>query len=104
MFLIRTIHVNHIERDFLLVNELFFDKNLKSFPRVLIIKPLSIDGMLTSSGSTQTDILLDGFGNIDRRVRHLIFDWILKNIFQLDVGWVNSIIGFFSWVNKKQKS
>ncbi len=67
---------------------------MKFSSRVLIIKPLSIHDTLTSSGSTQTDLLLDGFGNINDRVRHLIFDWILKNIFQLDFGWVNSIIGF----------
>jgi hypothetical protein len=66
-----------------------------------MIKPLSIDDTLTSSGSSQTDLLLDGFGNINDRVRHLIFDWILKNIFQLNFAWVNSIIGFFSWISKK---
>ncbi len=50
----------------------FFRLKLEIFSRVLIIKPVSIDETLTSSGSTQTELLLDGFGNINDRVRHLI--------------------------------
>jgi hypothetical protein len=57
MFLKRTVYIKYIEKKFFLVNECFYDLNLKFFLCLHHKKCSLIDVTLTSSGSTQTEFL-----------------------------------------------
>ncbi len=58
-------------------------------------KFLSINNILTSSGSIQKDLSCDESDNFDVSARYLIFDYTLKSIFQTDFCWTDLIIHFF---------
>ncbi len=95
VFLIETIHVKPIEKNFLLVNEVFSYLDLKIFLYVRIKTSLSVNNILISSGSTRKDLFSNGSDNLEGSARYLIFNYTLKRIFQTDFCSTDLIIHLF---------
>ncbi len=102
MFLIRTDHVKYIEKQNFLPNGLSLYLNLKISFRVRIEKCSLTDGMLTSSGWSQTYFSYDVSNDINVCVEWLTCHCRSNQRFCIEFWSNRSKLSIFSWKKRKK--